>query len=262
MALLKPKSKARGASSKKPKPSRSFSWSQLIPAALLVLLLVIGTGLYQGGKVLLSQPVTRVIVNGDFHHVNQQAIVDQVQPFLVDGFVMLDLEGIRQQLLQHPWILDVTLSREWSGQIQIAVTEQTPIARWGEHAYLNHRGELFEPLSGVRSAGLTSKALPQLHGPDSSAAQVMNNFRELGKTLAQEKLSLNRLILNDRGNWSARLDNGVSIVFGAGEIMEKMRRFLFVYQQGLSTDFSRVETIDMRYSNGFAVAWKSMDKQG
>ena len=264
MALLRSKSKARGASSKRPEPARTFAWNKLIPVAVLLLLSAMALGLYQAGSVVLSQPVTRVLVNGDFRHVEQREIVDQVQPFLTEGFMLLDLAAISQQLLQHPWIFDVTLSRRWPGQVQIAVIEQTPIARWGNSAYLNHRGELFEPASPsdtvLELPAATS--LPLLRGPDGSATQVMNHFRELGTALSQEQLTLSQLTLNDRGNWSARLDNGISIVLGAGEIMEKIRRFLFTWQQGLSADFSNIETIDMRYNNGFAVAWKATDKQG
>jgi cell division protein FtsQ len=254
MSFLKSKKTVRGASSRKSAtaPSRRLNWSVLLRGVMLAVLLLVCVGLYQLGAVLLSQPITRVVVKGDFRQIDRKTVIAEVEPFLLDGFVRLKLTDIRQQLLQHPWIFDVVLERHWPDEILIVVTEQTAIARWGDSAYLNHRGELFEPLKQLDD----TEKLPRLYGPDNSAEQVMNHFRELGDVLSQENLKLAELRLSDRGDWSLCLDNGIAIVLGAGEVMEKMRRFLTVYQRSLSADFFKVEKIDMRYSNGFAVAWK------
>lgn len=257
VASIKPKSKSRGASSQVA-ASRSFAWQKMLPVLGLLCLLLIAVAVYQAASVITSQPVARVVVNGDFRQVDQRAIVDQVQPFLTEGFVLLDLEGIRQQLLQQPWIFDVSVSRRWPDQIVIAVVEQMPIANWGESAYLNHRGELFKPAAGR----VVSDNLPRLAGPDNRAAEVMDHFRELGEVLSQESLTLEQLVLNERGSWSAKLDSGVAIVLGTGETMEKVRRLLLAYRQGLSADFSSIKTVDMRYNNGFAVAWKDAESRG
>ena len=270
MALAKPKRKPRGASSKQLKPSTSYGfnlsnvnivWSKFVPLAICLVLLLVSAGLYQAVAQLLSLQVTRVAVNGEFRHIDKQLIAAEVQPFLVDGFVLLDLEGIRQQLIKRPWIFDVAISRQWPDEIVIIVMEQTPIALWGERGLVNHHGKVFTPDGGrVELQGL--EGLPQLSGPDNSVGQVMKYFRELREALLQHGLGLQQLVLNDRGSWSARLDDGINIVLGGAEVMEKMHRFLSAYQQGLAADFSEVTAVDMRYSNGFAIAWKASHKKG
>ncbi|MGK0498617.1 MAG: cell division protein FtsQ [Oceanicoccus sp.] len=221
----------------------------------VVLLLVIGV--YQATMTLLSQPVTRVVVNGDFVRVNQQDIAKQVEPFLSSGFIALDLDSIRRQLLQDPWVFDVTLERRWPDEIVIAVKEQAPIAQWGLRGFVNHRGNLFMPTEKIS----LQVSLPQLAGPDDRVDEVMSHFRELRRPLADQNMQLEQLQLDDRGNWSARLAGGVLIVLGDGQVMEKMKRFLQVHAMGLSADIDNIKRIDMRYSNGFAVAWRQPAKQ-
>jgi cell division protein FtsQ len=245
------KSTARGASSRRPKPSRVFNWQKLLPLFGLLSVLLMAAAVYQGGRIIVAQPVTRVVVNGEYQYVDKQAIIQQVEPFLAAGFVRLDLAGIREQLIGQPWVYEVMIARHWPDEIVITVVEQTPIASWGKDGFLNHRGELFKPAKTITIAGL-----PRLQGPDNEAERVMSHYRELNVTLAADNLALVKLELNERGSWSAQLGNGIEIVFGSGELMGKIRRLLFAYDLGLSADFERIKTIDMRYNNGFAVAWQ------
>lgn len=257
----KRKTKARGASSHQPKPSRTVDWrkfNQLVFALVAVAVLV---GIYQGIVMLLSQPVTRVAVNGEFIYVDKRAIEAEVKPFLGGGFIALDLAGLSEKLELQPWVLDVSVSRRWPDEIVITVVEQTPIAYWGDNGFLNSRGELFQPLEKVAAI----EGLPKLNGPgnssNNSSDKVMNHFSELNEALINRGLSLVALELDDRGNWSARLAGDINITLGRGEVMEKMRRLLVAYEQGLSENFSNIANIDMRYNNGFAVEWRTKNAE-
>lgn len=249
----KKKTKARGASSRQPKPSRAVDWKKFnkIVSALFVVAVLIGV--YQGTVLLLSQPVTRVVVNGEFIYVDKRDVEAEIKPFLGSGFITLDLDGIRENLELQPWVLDVTVARHWPGEIVITVIEQTPIARWGETGFLNFRGELFQSSKKVE----LPEGLPRLHGPENSSDQVISYFSQLNQALVERDLELVALVLDDRGNWSARLTGDINITLGRGEVMEKMRRLLVVYEQGLSENFDNIANIDMRYSNGFAVEWRT-----
>lgn len=256
MAIFKKDQKSRGASSSQPKPLRSFNWRGLRIVVAVFCAVLVAAGAYQATDAILSQPVTRVVVNGDFLHVNKQDIAREVEPFLAVGFVLLDLDGVRQQLLQRPWVFDVTVSRRWPDEIVIKVEEQKAIARWGDDAFLNFRGELFRPWPTTRGDE-NLKKLPFLDGPDNSAEKVMHHFSELNEVLGEYQMQLASLVLNSRNNWVAQLQNDIAIVLGDGEVMEKMRRLLFAYEQGLAANFEQIKRIDMRYSNGFAVAWRN-----
>ena len=252
MAIFKSKQQ-RGAVSKKPtKPSRqNIPRVPLLPVLGAVGLLFIAVVIYQQLQSVLSQPVDRVAITGTLQHIDKNVLIEQLKPMLNEGFVLLDLDAIRKQLEQEPWIDQVRVVRRWPNQVLIDIREQQPIARWGQAGFLNHRGQLFEPRLMPKVNNL-----PLLDGPVGESEQVMNNFRSLTELLRERNLQLYSLLLDERGNWVAVLEGDVKITLGQDQIMSKMRRFMRSYQNALVADFERVESIDMRYSNGLAVAWK------
>lgn len=252
MAIFKSKQQ-RGAVSKKPtKPSRqNIPRVPLLPVLGVVGLLFVAVAIYQQLQSVLSQPVDRVAITGTLQHVDKNVLIEQLKPMLNGGFVLLDLDAIRKQLEQEPWIDQVRVVRRWPNQVLVDIREQQPIARWGQAGFLNHRGQLFEPKVVPKV-----NSLPLLDGPSGESEQVMNNFRSLTELLRQRNLQLYSLLLDERGNWVAVLEGDVKITLGQDQIMSKMRRFMRSYQHALVADFERVESIDMRYSNGLAVAWK------
>lgn len=250
--LGKNNKQARGASAKRAQPSRKAIVVRFAYPLLFSLLLIGAAGaIYSGGDTLLSKPVSRVAVTGQFRYVDRQQIAEQVQPLLQQGFVRLDLQAIREELKTRSWVFDVTVSRVWPDEISINVVEQQPIARWANIGYLNHRGKLFTPQTMQDIGGL-----PLLSGPKERTEQVMANFQQLGAALQQQGLTLRALSLDEQGSWTAVLDNQTQIILGSAQVMEKMRRFVKTYQAVLSQQFDRIERIDMRYHNGLSVAWR------
>lgn len=233
----------------------SVNWSIVRRSVAVLALVAIVVGLISVAGRVLNVPVSRVVVNGEFQQVDKESISKQITPFLQAGFLKLDLNGIRQQLRQQPWIFDVKISRRWPNEVTILVEEQTPIARWGSNGFLNYRGELFVPET-VNTKFMNAASFPALDGPQGASKNVMNHYRELSDMLSQHGLALVELRLNERGAWYARLENGTSMRLGEGEVMEKMRRFLSAYRYVLASKFDQVSAVDMRYSGGFAVSWK------
>jgi cell division protein FtsQ len=58
-----------------------------------------------------------------------------------------------------------------------------------------------------------------------------------------------------RGALWLSLENGLELVVGRGHVMEKMRRFLAVWELALKTQVERIARVDIRYDNGVAVQW-------
>jgi cell division protein FtsQ len=53
------------------------------------------------------------------------------------------------------------------------------------------------------------------------------------------------------------LKGDVEVAIGRDQVMEKMRRFITVYDQHLSEVWQDVTAIDVRYTNGVAVQWSA-----
>ncbi|MFT3928672.1 MAG: cell division protein FtsQ/DivIB [Spongiibacteraceae bacterium] len=236
---------------RKPLPWRSWGL-QSMPVIAVTLVL----GLFAGGWTLLnyvgSVPVSRVAVTGALLHTDRNLLVERVKPYLRDqGFMTVDLDAIRAELKQLPWIDDVSIQRRWPDQLVIEVTEQEAIARWGKDGLLNRRGEVFRP----QPLGDVSQ-LPLLYGPDNLSSEVVERYAQMRELLNEQKLLLRDLGSDERGSWSATLQSGVVLRLGTGDILKKMRSFSRVYQAELNAQMDRIAYIDLRYGNGLAVGWK------
>mgnify|MGYP006181193027 FL=1 len=60
---------------------------------------------------------------------------------------------------------------------------------------------------------------------------------------------------DNKKSWRLTIKNHVEIALGRDQVMEKMRRFVTVYDTKLNSVWTDVKAIDLRYSNGVAVRW-------
>ncbi|MDX1269246.1 MAG: cell division protein FtsQ/DivIB, partial [Oceanisphaera sp.] len=223
-------------------------WRGLLMVSGLLMLVYGAVAIQQG---LRGIEVERVVFDGDLRHADRASLVERVRPHLAAGCLGMDLEAIRQDLLGDPWVFNAQVQRQWPGQLQVTITEQRPIARWGRGGLLNHRGELFQPAKPVSPEGL-----PLLEGPKDSSEQVMNQYHLLSQALSETPLHLENLVLDESGVWRATVQNSTVLVLGRQQPVQSLQRVLQIYRAALSDSFGRVARIDTRYANGVAVAWR------
>lgn len=196
-------------------------------------------------------PIRQVRIEGDFAHMSRELIEQTAAPLVTGGFFTIDLRRVESELEALPWVYRVALRRQWPDTLEIRVIEQVAIARWGDEALLNQYGELFAPPATEFPGGL-----PVLHGPEGKERELIERFlsvAELAKQIGQKPRAL---VEDQRRAWHLLLDNGVEVTLGRGDPVNRVERLVEVYPQGLQAEFARVARIDMRYTNGFAVAWK------
>ena len=61
--------------------------------------------------------------------------------------------------------------------------------------------------------------------------------------------------MDDRGAWSVVLEGGQEIRLGKEEVGPRLDRLFSYALPALAGQLNRVSYVDMRYTNGFAVAW-------
>lgn len=195
--------------------------------------------------------VRTVVVEGQLRHLNRARLIETVSPHVRGGFFSLELGAADQALKSLPWVYQVSLRRRWPDTLVVRVYEQEPIAQWGESALLNRHGERFTPPKDELPQGLA-----QLSGPDGDEHEVIERFLSYSSRLSAVGLELRALEKDKRMAWHLRLSNGVTLDLGRGEHGDRLGRFLAAYPGALAPLFERVRGIDLRYTNGFAVAWK------
>lgn len=236
-------------SARLPRPSLGALKRVFWPVLLVALL----AGLYELGTQLApyaDRPIAKVSVRGELSYVDQQVVQARMAPFVEASFFKVDLDALRHDLEQMPWIAHVEARRIWPDEVMVRLDEQLPIARWGDEALLNNNGQAFAPNDLAQY-----EHLPQLHGPKRAQQRVMQQYQMLSQMLRPLGFSIARLELRARGSWFLTTRQGVELLLGRDQIIEKMRRFTAIYQQELAPESERIARIDLRYANGLAVAW-------
>jgi cell division protein FtsQ len=139
----------------------------------------------------------------------------------------------------------------------ISFAEETPIARWGDNAFLNRSGLV---LTAANSTGLD--ALLQLAGPPGSEREVMREYSDLARWLQPTGLKISTLSLDNRGSWSAQFEGGLRLLLGREQISARVHRFLVVWDLVLRERGAEVAQVDARYDGGLAVQWQKINEAG
>jgi cell division protein FtsQ len=157
---------------------------------------------------------------------------------------------ITSLLESHPWIERAFVRRRWPSGIEVKVIEEVPVARWGDKNFLNSKGEILD----LNNRNLSS--LPLLTGVEDSERLIMNTYREIILLLRPAGLKITELSYNNQGVWKLTLSNGLEILIGRDQIIEKIRRFLIIWMATLKSSSNDMDGVDIRYDNGIAVRWK------
>jgi cell division protein FtsQ len=200
----------------------------------------------------LDRPLKVISMDGAFQRVSPGQIEKAVAPFGGRGFMSADLDGIQRAVEALPWVEHARIQRRWPNSLHVTVVEQTAAARWGDSGLVNTRGELF-----VRSAAHVPAELPRLSGPDGRESQVAQRYLSIQGRMLEAGLRIAALRLDERGAWEMDLDSGVTVRLGRRDVDERIDRFIRTASQVIAHRLSEIAYVDMRYSNGFAIGWRS-----
>ena len=262
----------KGAVRNQREPRFEGLWSLLRTAAFTLLWCCFALSMLWGGILLyqnLDRPIERISVQGDFKYASREQIARLVRGQLNGGFLSLDLGSIRGQLERDPWIANAVVSRRWPGQLVISVTEEMPIARWNRHGFLNSRGQALDIADNS-----SLENLPLLLGPQGQAREIMEEYQHAAQMLLPAGLKTMEFHLDGRRAWYLKVvtvagsrsqenlsleRRALEIEVGQGNVTEKLKRFLTVYDAVLRHRREQIAHIDIRYPNGVAVSWRDED---
>jgi cell division protein FtsQ len=210
---------------------------------------------YELSATLLDRPIHSMTIEGPFQRVSALQIEEAISGEISDGFLSANLSEIQQLIVALPWIDQANVVRRWPSRLEIGVTEQVPAACWGERGLLNTRGELF-----VAEARHVPAELPRLSGPQDRSAEIARRYLAIRERLIPLGLDLRRVHMDARGAWEMTLQNGVEIRFGRREVEQRTELFLDVVTNIITNRAEDIDYVDMRYSNGFTIGWKSGSK--
>jgi cell division protein FtsQ len=199
----------------------------------------------------INRPVASVRMETPLNRVSEMEVRSVLALHLDDGFFGLDAVELKHQLEQNPWIAQAVIRRVWPDALAVSIFEETAIARWGDTRLLNQHAEVIAP--EVIDENIS---LPMLRGPDGSQQEMMEQYQALNQLLLASGLRIREISFNERGSWSLIVTNGLLINIGREQVIEKLQRFVRLYDRQLYTEADALVSIDLRYKNGISIRKK------
>jgi len=232
-------------------PWRDYGQIVLIGSLLLALLALAGLGLQRLAE-RAQQPITEVVVHGDFRHLEQEAIRSAIAPALQGSFFSIDMQQIQTAVHAIPWVATASVRRIWPSTLLLQVEEHEPVLRWSQQKLVSRRGIIFAPQDIAPFAQLV-----QLDADENYREELLREYRRMGRLLLPFG-KIDYLARSARGSWTLRLDSGLTIDLGSNEVEQRLQRVLR-FMRHLDEQLEMVARIDARYSNGVAVTLRKLE---
>ena len=195
-------------------------------------------------------PINKVIVSGNLQHLQKTELRSIVRDGLGGrGFFRVNVNEIQALLMEQPWIDEAIVRRVWKDTLVISIKEQVAVAVWGHGSYLNRYGKIFTPEKPSKIPGIV-----RFMGPEGFEQVMLEHYRLISNKLSNVSIVIAEVILTDRGSWTFITSGGKELIFGKQFLPQRLERFLVGYHQNFSAEWASIRRIDLRYSNGLAIA--------
>ena len=237
---------------RKRQPSFHISWKNIIHIIFITLFVIAGILYATELKGVLRFPIKEVKVIGA-RHIDHDEVQRILSPFVNKGFFGVEVEAIKDKILQISWVSTASVRRIWPNEVWVTIVEKNPLARWNQNSLLSTAGDLFTPESGVGSTNL-----PQFSGPEGKQIYMMQYYHRLNSLLSPLHFKVARLELTPTHLWNVTLNNGMKLTIDHKDFLTRFSHFVKVYPKIVGDRAADIEYIDLRYSNGMAVRWKTV----
>ena len=194
-------------------------------------------------------PLREVEVHGALAHTTREEIAQAARGHVTGNFFSVDLAEVRASLEALPWVRAVQVRRVWPDRLDVELEEHVALARWGGDGLVDEQGNRF--------AGTGGEPLPLFAGPAGTEGEITRRYRGFVGILAPLGTTPTQLVLSPRHAWQLRLADGLALELGRDApddpVESRLARFVAAYPQTLGRMSQKVNHVDLRYPNGFAL---------
>lgn len=195
-------------------------------------------------------PIKTIQLSGTFQYIDQQEVEATLRPFVGEGFFSLDIQKVRNSLSEKSWTESVSIRRVWPDRVVIQIVEKKPVARWDKNHLLSDQAKIF--LASTEAF----QNLPRIYGANVDPDRVLNQYYDFAERFQALDETIREIHIDSRGSVGIELARGFKIKLGRDNVDRKVARLVSIYAQQIKPRRTEIQQLDLRYSNGFAVAWK------
>ncbi len=196
-------------------------------------------------------PIRTIQLAGSFEHLDQGEVEALLRPYIGQGFFSFDIRSLQQTLHARSWADSVSVRRVWPDKLKVVIVEKKPLARWDDKHLLSDRALVFAADTAAFGH------LPLLHAVNHPPGWVLERYREFEARFTAVDETVVALRVDSRGAFDIELINGLEIRLGRSDVERKIARLVSIYGDQILPRREQIRSLDLRYSNGFAVAWRA-----
>ena len=200
-------------------------------------------------------PIKKIKLTGSFEHIAQQEIESVLKSYIGEDFFSLDIHTLQQKLGEKSWAESVSIRRVWPDMLDITIIERKPMARWDDKHLVSDQAIVFAAKTE------NFRQLPLIHARSEKLSQLLSRYYTLSRRFEGLGETLISLREDSRGALDIELSDGLLIKVGRAQLEHKIARLMTIYEQQIKPRRAEIRQLDLRYSNGFAVAWKKEQRQ-
>ena len=195
--------------------------------------------------------IKSVEVQGNLKYLDKAALQPIIAPFVKTNLYLLNKKSLEEEIEFNHWVYSASLTSMWPNKLIVKIHEQHPIAFWGDNeGMVNEFGEVIDvDLPQQRSQ------LPTLYSPFDKGREMVESYVKIRGWMEKFPVDIIKFTEDKRGSWLLKLSNGIKVKVGRKEHERRLRRFIVGYSNQLAAQVKKIDTVDLRYTNGFAVKW-------
>jgi len=223
-------------------------------------LLLAGGGLWLSSAALSSEAmkVDRIVVRG-----NQHLTLTEVETLLAglrdENILRVDFEKYRRQMLDSPWVADVSMSRQLPSTIELQVTERVPmaIARLGPQLFLvdetgvimDEFGAQYREFNLPIIDGLLRGRADEVDAADPARVKLVRTFLAAITARADLRQHLSQVDVSRERNVVVMLDEDTAwLHLGADKFVERLSNYIELAPT-LQEQFTEIDYVDLRFDD-------------
>ena len=242
-------------------PERMQKLSRFLMQCFLVMVAIgLLVWLSQRPVFTLKQIQIEPLASQSLKHINKSMVKRQIAETVQGNFFSVRLEDVKRGFESMPWVRHANVRRVWPNGLIVSIEEQQAFGTWDgvdSNTLINKYGELF---AGRVSEVPDGAKLIDFHGPEDAGREVTSLYERANNWFKPWGTEVVSLALTERYAWHIKLSNGMKVEFGRDEessdknlTEERVSRLLKYWPQVQERWANRVDVVDLRYANGFAV---------
>lgn len=176
-----------------------------------------------------------------------------VEPLGKVQFFGADLSAIHRVVSELSWVGSANVYRDWDKGVMVSVKPRIPVANFGSEQMLDASGVVYTPAD---PKAVMDKSLANLYSRPKEAVNVMRQMRRINTWFAPLNLHAVDMILTPRQTWVIVFDNGLRVVVDHEDTEQKLYSLSVQLSGQLKPEVAKIASVDLRYKNGFAIAYK------